>query len=113
MIQVETMLDVADNTGAKQAQCIRILGNGNRKSCGVGDMIVATVKKAIPHGNVKKSDVVRGVIVRTRHAIRRTDGSYVRFDRNAMVVIDGQRRQSEAALASSVRWRASCERRTS
>ena len=88
MIQVETMLDVADNTGAKQALCIRILGSGNRRSCGVGDMIVATVKKAIPHGNVKKSDVVRGVIVRTRHAIRRDDGSYVRFDRNAMVIVD-------------------------
>jgi large subunit ribosomal protein L14 len=88
VIQVETVLDVADNSGAKRAQCIRILGNGPRRSCGVGATIVATVKKAIPHGNVKKSDVVRGVIVRTRHAIRRADGSYVRFDRNAMVIVD-------------------------
>ena len=88
MIQVETMLDVADNTGATRAQCIRILGSGNPRTCGVGDVIVATVKKAIPHGSVKKSDVVRGVIVRTRHAIRRADGSYVRFDRNAMVIVD-------------------------
>ena len=88
MIQVETMLDVADNTGAKQAQCIRVLGSGNRRTCGVGDTIVAAVKKAIPHGAVKKGDVVRGVVVRTRHAIRREDGSYVRFDRNAMVIVD-------------------------
>jgi large subunit ribosomal protein L14 len=64
MIQQETMLDVADNTGAKRAQCIRVLGSGNRRSCGVGDVIVATIKKATPHGAVKKSDVVRAVIVR-------------------------------------------------
>ena len=90
MIQVETMLDVADNTGAKRAQCIRVLGSGNRRSCGVGDEIVCTVKKATPHGSVKKSDVVRAVIVRTRHAVRRADGSYVRFDRNACVIVDAQ-----------------------
>ena len=88
MIQQETMLDVADNTGAKRAQCIRGLGSGNRRTCGVGDVIVASVKKATPHGSVKKSDVVRGVIVRTRHPIRRPDGSYVRFDRNACVIVD-------------------------
>jgi len=88
MIQQESMLDVADNTGAKRAQCIRVLGSGNRKHCGVGDVIVATVKKATPHGAVKKSDVVRAVIVRTRKAVRREDGSYVRFDRNACVIVD-------------------------
>ena len=88
MIQLHTMLDVADNTGAKVAQCIQVLGNGNPKTCGIGDLVVATVKKAIPNGTVKKSDIVRGVIVRTRHAIRREDGSYVRFDRNAMVIVD-------------------------
>ncbi|MCP4035733.1 MAG: 50S ribosomal protein L14 [bacterium] len=88
MIHVETMLDVADNTGAKRAQCIRILGSGNRRSCSVGDIVVAAVKKAIPHGSVKKGDVVRGVIVRTRYPVRRTDGSYVRFDRNALVIVD-------------------------
>jgi large subunit ribosomal protein L14 len=82
------MLDVADNTGAKRAQCIRVLGSGNRRTCSVGDVIVATVKKATPHGSVKKSDVVRGVVVRTRYPVRREDGSYVRFDRNAMVIVD-------------------------
>ena len=88
MIQVETMLDVADNTGAKRAQCIRVLGSGNPRTCGVGDVIVAAVKKAIPNSAIKKGDVVRGVIVRTRKAVRRVDGSYVRFDRNAMVIVD-------------------------
>jgi large subunit ribosomal protein L14 len=88
VIQVETMLDVADNTGAKRAQCIRVLGSGNRRTCSVGDVIVATVKKATPNGSVKKSDVVRGVIVRTRYPVRRADGSYVRFDKNAMVIVD-------------------------
>jgi large subunit ribosomal protein L14 len=88
VIQVESMLDVADNTGAKRAQCIRVLGSGNRRTCGVGDVIVATIKKATPHGAVKKSDVVRAVIVRTRKAVRRADGSYVRFDRNACVIVD-------------------------
>ena len=88
MIQVQTMLDVADNTGAKRAQCIRVLGSSNRRTCGVGDVVVCAVKKAIPHGSVKKGEVVRGVIVRTRHPVRRPDGSYVRFDKNAMVIID-------------------------
>lgn len=88
MIQLHTMLDVADNTGAKRAQCIRVLGSGNRKTCGIGDVIVCTVKKATPHGAVKKSDVVRAVVVRTRHPVRREDGSYVRFDRNACVIVD-------------------------
>ena len=88
MIQLQTMLDVADNTGAKRAQCIRVLGSGNRKSCGVGDVIVCAVKKALPNGSVKKSDVVRAVIVRTRHPVRRPDGSYVRFDKNACVIVD-------------------------
>lgn len=88
MIQLHTMLDVADNTGAKRAQCIRVLGSGNPRTCGVGDVVVAAVKKALPNGTVKKGDVVRGVVVRTRHAVRREDGSYVRFDRNAMVIVD-------------------------
>ncbi len=88
MIQLHSVLDVADNTGAKRAQCIRVLGASNRKTCSVGDMIVCAVKKALPHGAVKKGDVVRGVVVRTRRAVRRDDGSYVRFDSNAMVIID-------------------------
>ncbi len=89
MIQVETVLDVADNSGAKRAQCIRILGTGNRRTCSVGDMIVVAVKKAMPNGSVKKGEVVRGVVVRTRYPVRRDDGSYVRFDKNAMVIVDG------------------------
>ena len=88
MIQLHTMLDVADNTGAKVARCIRVLGSSNRRTCSVGDVIVCSVKKALPHGAVKKGEVVRGVVIRTRRAVRRTDGSYVRFDSNAMVIID-------------------------
>ena len=88
MIQLHTMLDVADNTGAKVARCIRVLGSSNRRTCSVGDVIVCSVKKALPQGAVKKGDVVRGVVIRTRRPVRRDDGSYVRFDSNAMVIID-------------------------
>lgn len=94
MIQQQTMLDIADNTGAKQAMCIKVLrgsssrGKFKRKVAGVGDVIICAVKKAIPAGDVKQGDVVRCVIVRTKHATRRDDGSYVRFDKNAAVVID-------------------------
>lgn len=88
MIQLHSMLDVADNTGAKVARCIRVLGSSNRKTCSVGDVIVCSVKRALPQGAVKKGDVVRGVVIRTRRAVRRDDGSYVRFDSNAMVIID-------------------------
>jgi large subunit ribosomal protein L14 len=88
MIQQETKLVVADNSGAKKLLCIRVLGGSKRKYGGVGDVIVATVKEAIPGGGiVKKGDVVKAVIVRTRRAIRRKDGSYVRFDENAAVII--------------------------
>ena len=87
MIQVQTMLDVADNSGAKSAMCIKVLGS-NRRYGHVGDVIVASVKKAMPAGAVKEGEIVRGVIVRTSRAVRRTDGSYVRFDRNALVIID-------------------------
>jgi large subunit ribosomal protein L14 len=90
MIQTHTMLDVADNTGAKIAQCIKVLGGTRRRYATVGDVIVLAVKKAIPSGDVKKGEVVRGVIVRTRSNVRREDGSYVRFDRNAVVLIDDQ-----------------------
>ncbi len=88
MIQMRTKLDVADNTGAKIAYCIKVLGGTKRRWATIGDVIVASVKKAIPGGEVKPGDVVRGVIVRTRSNIRRPDGSYVRFDRNAIVLID-------------------------
>ena len=88
MIQLKSLLDVADNTGAKVAGCIQVLGDSKRRYGGVGDIIVASVKRALPGAAVKHGDVVRGVVVRTRAAIRREDGSYVRFDRNAMVLLD-------------------------
>ena len=87
MIQQQTKLKVADNTGAKEIMCIRCLGGSHRKFAGVGDLIIASVKSAIPNGVVKKGDVVKAVIVRTKKPIRRPDGSYVRFDENAAVII--------------------------
>jgi large subunit ribosomal protein L14 len=88
MIQQETYLNVADNSGAKKLLCIRVLGGGNRRYGGVGDVIIATVKDATPNMPVKKSDVVRAVIVRTRKAIRRDSGMSIRFDDNAAVLIN-------------------------
>lgn len=88
MIQMQTRLDVADNSGAKEAMCIRVLGGGNRRFAHIGDVIVASVKKASPGGDVKAGQVVKGVVVRTRNRVRRKDGSYVRFDSNAMVLVD-------------------------
>jgi len=90
MIQMQTRLDVADNTGARVVMAIKVLGVGNRYYAKLGDIVVGTVKKAMPGGNVKPGEVVRGVIVRTRKPVRREDGSYVRFDRNAVVLIDKQ-----------------------
>ena len=87
MIQMQTRLNVADNTGAKEIMCIRVLGGTRRRYAGVGDVIVASVEKASPGGNVKKGDVVRAVVVRTAAPLRRTDGSYIRFDENAGVII--------------------------
>ena len=87
MIQQQTRLKVADNTGAKELMCIRCLGGSHRKFAGVGDVIIASVKSAIPNGVVKKGDVVKAVIVRTKQPIKRADGSYVRFDENAAVII--------------------------
>ena len=87
MIQQQSRLKVADNTGAKELMCIRCLGGSYRKFAGVGDVIIASVKSAIPNGMVKKGDVVKAVIVRTKKPIRRADGSYVRFDENAAVRI--------------------------
>ena len=87
MIQQESRLKVADNTGAKEILCIRVLGGSGRRYAGIGDVIVATVKDAIPGGNVKKGDVVRAVIVRTVKERRRPDGSYIRFDENAAVIL--------------------------
>lgn len=87
MVQQETMLRVADNTGAKELKCIRVLGGSFRRYGGVGDVIVASVRKATPGGVVKKGEVVKAVIVRTAFAVRRADGTYVRFDDNAAVII--------------------------
>ena len=94
MIQTESRLKVADNTGAKELLTIRVLGGSNRRYAGVGDIIVATVKDAIPGGNVKKGDVVKAVIVRTVKQTRRADGSYIKFDENAAVILksDGEPR---------------------
>jgi large subunit ribosomal protein L14 len=88
MIQMTTYLDVADNTGAKECMCIKVLGGTRRRYAGLGDVIIASVKKALPGGEVKPGDVVRGVVVRCKQPTRREDGTYVRFDRNAMVLID-------------------------
>ena len=88
MIQVESRLKVADNTGAKVIQCIRVLGGTHRRYARVGDIIVITVKDAIPGGTVKKGDVKRAVVVRTKKEVRRRDGSYIRFDENAGVLIN-------------------------
>ena len=87
MVQQQSILKVADNTGAKEIMCIRCLGGSYRKYAGVGDIIVASVKTATPGGVVKKGDVVKAVVVRTKKQIRRADGSYVRFDENAAVII--------------------------
>ena len=87
MIQQESRLRVADNTGAKEILCIRVLGGSGRRYAGVGDVIVATVKDAIPGGGVKKGEVVKAVVVRTKKERRRPDGSYIRFDENAAVIV--------------------------
>ncbi|HET8984506.1 MAG TPA: 50S ribosomal protein L14 [Trueperaceae bacterium] len=90
MIQQETYLDVADNSGARQIMCIRVLGTGQQWVGTVGDVIVATVKDAIPHAQVKKGDVVKAVIVRTKKEVNRKDGSSIRFDSNAAVILNAQ-----------------------
>ena len=90
MIQMQTNLDVADNSGARRVQCIKVLGGSHRRTATVGDVIVVSVKEAIPRGRVKKGDVHQAVIVRTAKEIRRPDGSAIRFDRNAAVLINKQ-----------------------
>ena len=90
MIQNETKLDIADNSGAKKVQCIKVLGGSKRKYASVGDIIVVSVKEAIPRGRVKKGDIHKAVIVRTSKEIRRVDGSAIRFDKNAAVLINNQ-----------------------
>lgn len=90
MIQMQTNLDVADNSGARRVQCIKVLGGSKRKYAFIGDIIVVTVKEAIPRGKVKKGQVMKAVVVRTAHPVRRKDGSSIRFDRNAAVMINAQ-----------------------
>lgn len=89
MIQQESQLRIADNTGAKEILCVRVLGGSGRRYAGIGDVIMATVKDAIPGGNVKRGDLIKAVIVRTRKQRRRPDGSYIRFGENAAVVLRG------------------------
>ena len=90
MIQTETYLNVADNSGAKKLQCIRVLGGSRRRYASIGDIVVCSVKNAIPNAQIRKGDKVKAVIVRTSKEIRRQDGSYIRFDDNAAVVVDNQ-----------------------
>ena len=87
MVQMQSYLKVADNTGAKEIMCIRVLGGSRKRYAGIGDVIVASVKKAAPNGTVKKGEVVKAVVVRSKHGLRREDGSYIRFDENAAVLI--------------------------
>jgi large subunit ribosomal protein L14 len=91
MIQAESKLSVADNSGARRVKCIRVLGGSGRKSASVGDIVVVTVKEAVPNARVKKGEVRRAVIVRTKKNIGRPDGSYIRFDENAAVLIDNNK----------------------
>jgi len=91
MIQVETRLDVADNSGAKEVYCIKVLGGSKRRYASIGDIIVVSVKEAIPNAKVKKGDVMKAVVVRTKKEVRRVDGTYIRFDNNSAVLINAQR----------------------
>ena len=91
MIQMQTNLDVADNSGARRVMCIKVLGGSKRKYAGIGDIIVVSVKEAIPNGKVKKGEVMKAVVVRTAKDVRRPDGSVIRFDKNAAVLINAQK----------------------
>lgn len=88
MIQMQTRLTVADNTGAKEVMCIKVLGGSHRRTAGLGDVIICSVKTVLPGSDIKKKAIVRGVIVRCKQPTRRSDGSYVRFDQNALVIVD-------------------------
>ncbi len=90
MIQTESVVDVADNSGARRVMCIKVLGGSKRRYAGIGDVIKVSIKEAIPRGKVKKGDVMKAVVVRTRHGVRRSDGSLIRFDSNAVVLINPQ-----------------------
>jgi large subunit ribosomal protein L14 len=102
VIQEYSYIDVADNTGAKECCCIKVLGGSRKRYAGLGDIIIASVKKALPGGEVKPGDVIRGVVVRTKKAYRREDGSYVRFDRNAIVIIDAEQNPKGTRIFGAV-----------
>ncbi len=90
MIQLRSMLEVADNSGAKRVQCVKVLGGSHRKYAGLGDVVVVSVKEALPDSNIKKGSVTKAVVVRTKREAKRPDGSYIRFDQNAVVLINPQ-----------------------
>ncbi|MGI6202609.1 MAG: 50S ribosomal protein L14 [Eubacteriales bacterium] len=102
MIQTQSYLKVADNTGAKELMCIRVLGGTGRRYASIGDVVVASVKKAVPGGQVKKGDVVRAVIVRTKKGVRRPDGSHIKFDDNAAVIIEPDKNPSGTRIFGPV-----------
>ncbi len=91
MIQMQSRMTVADNSGAKEVMCIKVLGGSKRRTAGVGDIVVVSIKEALPNSKIKKGDVAKAVIVRTKHAIRRPDGSYIRFDENSAVLVNANK----------------------
>ncbi|MBI4688443.1 MAG: 50S ribosomal protein L14 [Nitrospirae bacterium] len=109
MIQLRSILEVADNSGARKVQCIKALGGAHRRYAGLGDIVVVSVKEAIPEGNVKKGAVAKAVVVRTKKETRRSDGSYIRFDQNAVVLIDEKREPIGTRIfgpvARELRWK--------
>ncbi len=111
MIQMQTYLDAADNSGAKKLACIKVLGGTRRRYATLGDVIIVSVKEAIPHSKVKKGDVMRAVIVRTAKEVRRPDGTYIKFDDNSAVLINPQ--NDPVGPGSSGPWRGSCGPRNS
>ncbi len=102
MIQMQTRLNVADNTGAKEVMCIKVLGGSRRRYAGLGDVIIGSVKKTIAGSEVKKGTVIRGVVVRCKQSTRRADGSYVRFDSNALVIIDADKNPKGTRIFGAV-----------
>ena len=112
MIQMQSNLDVADNSGARRVMCIKVLGGSRRKYAAIGDIIVVSVKDAIPRGRVQKGQVMKAVVVRTAAPVRRTDGSIIRFDKNAAVLMINSQSPSRSVFTSLGRCRANCAPRT-
>ncbi len=109
MIQLRSILEVADNSGARKVQCIKVLGGAHRRYAGLGDIVVVSVKEAIPDGNVKKGAVAKAVVVRTKKETRRTDGSYIKFDQNAVVLVNAEGEPTGTRIfgpvARELRWK--------